>query len=165
VRVLEFAYFHRPFPLHIFNVDDPAFRRLCVSGSLQKNSAGTRGMFLINVLVTVQSKVFASNLTGSPEGMQNAHFIFSVNQVRAVVSGSSIGDHFIVRSLFMLRAETNSVTGPCDLMPDRCMFDLPDQLNLSGVLVLTNDVLGKVPAEAAFSIIKSALRGHHVQPP
>ena len=54
----------------IFIIDGPTFPRLRVSGSLQKNPGGTRGMFLINILASAQSKVFASNLTGSVQANQ-----------------------------------------------------------------------------------------------
>ena len=63
-----------------------------------------------------------------------------------------IGDHFIGRSLCMLRAETVSVTGPCIPLPDRCMFDSL-QHNLSGVVLRTNDVRGSTLTEAALSIL------------
>jgi len=72
----EFACFHRLHPLQILIIDDPTFPRLRVSGSLQKNPAGTRGMFLINVLASAQSKVFASKLTGSVEANQSGILFF-----------------------------------------------------------------------------------------
>jgi len=72
----QFACFHKPHPLQIFTIDDPTFPRLRVSGSLQKKPGGTRGMFLINILASSQSKVFASNLTGSVEANQCWIFFF-----------------------------------------------------------------------------------------